>query len=257
MDIELAKKIAIEAVKSAGKIVAEYFDKEKNVSFKGKRDIVTEVDLKSEKMIIDSITKNFPDHSILSEEAGLIDKKSDYLWMTDPIDGTVNYSRGNSPFCVALCLLEKGKPIISAIYKPIENQLYFSAKGEGTTVNGKKVHVSDKDLENSLAVIDVSSRAEAQKILFPHLKSVLSSGIRMRSWASSLSALSCVASGNIDLYFNFSNKIWDIMPAVLLIQEAGGKVTDIAGGELTMQSTSVLATNGVVHDEMLKLLKDI
>jgi len=255
INLKLAKKVAIKAVKSAGKIVAEDFIKSKETYLKAPRDIVTEVDLKSEKLIINLISKNFPDHSLLSEEAGFIDKKSDYLWIMDPIDGTTNYIRGIDPFCVALCLLERVKPIISAIYMPRHKQLYFAAKGEGATLNGKKIKVSDKNIEDSLAVIDVSSKKDNQDILLTHLRKVLSSGTRMRSWASSLYALSMVSSGNLDFCFNFCNKIWDIMPAVLLIQEAGGIVTDINGQELTLKSSSVLATNGKIHQQVLSLLK--
>jgi len=257
MDIELAKKVAIEAVRGAGELIMENFSKEKTATSKGKGDIVTDVDFISEKFIIDLIEKNFPDHTILSEEAGLIDKKSEYAWIMDPIDGTINYYHGVDPFCVGLCLIKNDDPIISAIFQPARSLFYFAEKGKGATLNGKPIKVSNRGLNDSVIMTHLSSKKETRDRFIPYLEKIFSNGMHMRMFGCGFSDMTRVAGGNFDILFNIKTNIWDIFPGVLLVQEAGGKVTDIKGKKITRMSDSVLATNGVAHEEMLALLKDI
>jgi myo-inositol-1(or 4)-monophosphatase len=227
------------------------------MSFKGKGDIVTEIDFKSEKFMIDLIEKNFPDHSILSEESGMIDKKSEYVWIMDPIDGTINYYHGVEPFCVGMCLIKNDEPLISAIYNPARDYFYFAEKGKGTTLNGKPVKVSSRSLKDSVIMTNLSSKKEARDRLIPHLEEICSSGFHTRMFGCSFSNITLVAGGKFDVMFSIKTNIWDFFPGVLLIEEAGGRVTDINGNKINIKSTSVLATNGVAHAEMLALLKDI
>jgi len=257
MDLELAKTTLIDAVRGAGKIIMDNFDKEKNMSFKSKGDIVTEIDFKSEKFMIDLIEKNFPDHSILSEESGMIDKKSEYVWIMDPIDGTINYYHGADPFCVGMCLIKNNEPLISAIYNPARDYFYFAEKGKGTTLNGKPVKVSARSLKDSVIMTHLSSKKETRDRLVSHLEKIYSNGMHMRMSGCGFSDITLVAGGKFDVLFNIKTNIWDFFPGVLLVEEAGGKVTDIKGEKINIKSTSVLATNGVAHEEMLILLKDV
>jgi myo-inositol-1(or 4)-monophosphatase len=257
INLELAKEVAINAVTGAGDILMANLYEEKRVSFKGPNDIVTHVDIASEKLIMDLIQKNFPDHSILSEESGFTDKKSEYTWILDPIDGTANYYHGYDPFCVALGLAESDEMIINAIYNPVRSHLYFAEKGKGTTLNGKTIKVSDKKMDDALITMGISSKKENRDRLIPNFEKIHSSCSRVRMPGSGLSSIAYVGDGTSEAYFSIKTNPWDILPSALLVTEAGGKVTDINGGELNLKSTSVLATNGIVHEEMLSLLKDI
>jgi len=236
----------------------ENVDKVKKVSFKAKSDIVTDIDIQSEKIIIDKIKANFPNHSILSEESGFADQHSEYVWIMDPIDGTMNYYHSSAPFRVALCLTYKQKPIISTIYNPIKDELYFAEVGQGTTLNNKRIIVNDNfELKNSVVMTHISSKKDARARTILALDSIFKKTLHMRIFGSGLAAMSYVASGKFDVFFNVKTYPWDILPGALLVQEAGGVVTDIEGNKITTESTSVLATNGKVHDQMLQLLKDI
>jgi myo-inositol-1(or 4)-monophosphatase len=258
MNNEQFTKIAIECVMGAGKIVRDNFEKVEHMSFKGRSDIVTQIDLDSEKFIIDKISEHFPGHSIHSEESGLDDHHSEYTWIMDPIDGTINYYHGNGPFRVGLCLLKDKQPIITAIYNPIADRLYFAEKDKGATLNGKRIIVNENfDIRNSVVMTHLSSKKDARARTILALESIFNHTMHMRMFGSGLAAMSYIASGKFDVYFNVKTNPWDILPGALLIEEAGGLVTDIEGKKITNESTSVLATNGKVHNECLKLLENI
>lgn len=258
MNIELTKQIAIQTVKKAGGVIMDNFHKVTQASYKGQSDIVTEVDLASEKIILDTINENFPDHSILSEEHGLIDHGKKYIWITDPIDGTINYYHGASPFRVGLCLLEDMKPIFTAIYNPVRDQLFFAEKGKGATMNGEKMQVNNNtELIHSVIMTHLSSKKEPRARTILALESIFTKSMHMRIFGSGLAAMTYIAEGKFDVFFNVKTNPWDILPGALLVEEAGGMVTDILGNNVTYETTSVLATNGKVHDQMLELLQNV
>src|SRR3989338_7115168 len=165
MDIELAKTTAISGAKTAGKVLGDNFLSKKNMSLKDKSSIVTEMDLKAEKIILDMIRSNFPDHDILSEEAGLIgDNTAKYTWVIDPIDGTTNYYYGMNPYRVGICLLEDKQPILNVLYNPTKSEIYVAQKGGGAFLNDKKITVSSNaDLKNAVVMFHVSSK-EASRL---------------------------------------------------------------------------------------------
>jgi len=246
MDLKLAKTLI------------DNLNKVKTCSFKAKSDIVTEIDIKAEKLIISKIKKNFPDHSIHSEEEGLIDNKSSFLWVIDPVDGTMNYYHAASPFRVAVCLVENNIPLISAIYNPVRDQLYFAERGKGATLNNRKIKVNNNfELKNSVVMTHISSKKDARVRTIIALDSIFNKTLHMRMFGSGLAAMTYVASGKFDVFFNISTHPWDILPGALIVEEAGGVVTDIQGKKINADSKSVLATNGKVHADMLKLLQDI
>ncbi|MDD5071582.1 MAG: inositol monophosphatase family protein [Patescibacteria group bacterium] len=258
MDVNLAKKISIECVKEAGQFLMANINKVKEVSFKAKSDIVTNIDIGSEKIIIDKIKINFPEHSILSEESGFTGQHTGYIWIMDPIDGTMNYYHASAPFRVALCLVYQQQPIISAIYNPVKDELYFAEAGKGAMLNNRKIHVDENnELKKSVVLTHISSKKDARARTILALDSIFKKTLHMRMFGSGLAAMSYIASGKFDIFFNVKTYPWDILPGSLLIQEAGGTVTDIEGKQITIESTSVLATNGKVHDQMLELLEDI
>lgn len=259
MDTELAKKIAMQAVKEAGKILLENIESVEVVAFKAKSDIVTKIDLLSEKIVINLIKKHFPDHAILSEEAGFIGKhSSEYLWIMDPIDGTINYYHGMNPFRVGLCLLKNKQPILTVVYNPTKDDLYFAEKGKGATLNDQPIKVSEEpELNNSVVMTHLSSKKESRVRTILALENIFMKSMQMRIFGSGLAAMCYVASGKFDVFFNIKTNPWDILPGVLLIEEAGGEVTDISGNKITDESTSVVASNGKVHDQIIKLLETI
>jgi len=258
MNIKLAKKISITVAKKAGKFLMDNIDKTKDIRLKAKSDIVTNIDLEVEKIIITAIKKHFPNHKILSEEKGLLDSRSEYSWIIDPIDGSINYLHRQSPFRVGLCLLKNSKPIMSTLYNPVKKELYYSEKGKGSTLNDKKIHVSENNIiENSVAMTHLSSRESPRKRTIFQLNSIFENIMHMRMYGSGLASMSYVAHGRFNIFFNIVTYPWDILPGVLLVEEAGGTVTDIQGNAINEKSTSVLATNGKVHQKMLKLLKNI
>ena len=258
MIIDQVKKISTECVKEAGKLLIDNMDKVKKVTFKAKSDIVTDIDLQSERIMINKIKSIFPEHSILSEESGFADHHSEYLWIMDPIDGTMNYYHASPPFRVALCLMYKQKPILSAIYNPVKDELYYAQAGQGATLNDKRIVVNENfELKNSIVMTHISSKKDGRARTILALDSIFKKTLHMRMFGSGLAAMCYVASGKFDVFFNVKTYSWDILPGALLIQEAGGVVTDIEGNKITTESTSILATNGKVHDQMLQLLEDI
>ncbi|OIN95260.1 hypothetical protein COS81_00135 [candidate division WWE3 bacterium CG06_land_8_20_14_3_00_42_16] len=258
MDLERAKTIAVAAVKQSGRLLMDNLEKVKAVSFKGKRDIVTEIDFQPEKIIVSSILKNFPGHKILSEEKGTSGGSSKYLWIIDPIDGTINYYHASAPFRIGLCLLESHTPILSVIYNPVKDQLFLAEKGRGATLNGQKIKTSDnQELKNAIVLTHLSSKKGARIRTIAALEKIFEKTMHLRIFGCGLAAMTYVATGKFDIYFNVKTYSWDILPGALLVSEAKGKVTDIQGNEISNRSTSVLATNGKIHDQMLKLLKNI
>jgi len=256
--IEQAKKVATNSVKEAGAILMDHLEEVKNRSFKSKHDIVTEIDLKSEKLMCDNIKANFPDHSILSEEKGFADHHSKYIWVMDPIDGTINYYYGASPFRVGLCLLKDKEPIITALYNPVKDQLYFAEKGHGATLNGKPIKISNiSELSEAVVMTHFSSKKEARARTIVSLEKVFKETMQIRVFGSGLASMCYVAQGQFDIFVNVKTNPWDILPGSLLVEEAGGIVTDIKGNKITYESDSVLATSGKVHQETLKLLEDM
>lgn len=253
------KDIAVQAVLDAGKLLQEKIDSVKTISHKTSRqDIVTDIDIEAEKILIDAIQSNFPSHSILSEEAGVIPKGSNYEWIIDPIDGTMNYAHGQPPYRVALCLMKDGEAILSVMAGPHHNQLFVAEKGKGTTLNGKPIHCSDNaELGGAIFMTHLSSKKEPRRRTIQSLEKIFTQTSQVRIYGSGLASMCYVAEGKYDIFYNVQTKPWDILPGVLLIEEAGGTVTDIEGKKITTQSTSVLATNGRLHNEMLALLADI
>lgn len=258
MDNQLAKKVSIDCVKEAGKKLIESFDKVKPMPFEEKNEALNQLSLELERMMIKRIKENFRDHSILSEEKGFIDGNSRYIWVMDPIDGVVNYYNGTTPFRVAICLLEDKEPLISAIYNPIRGQLYFAEREKGATLDGKKIRVNkSSDLGNSIVMTHISSKKEGRTRIVSSLEHIFNHVLNMRLLGSAMAAMTYVANGNFEVFFEVKTYPWDVFPGALLIEEAGGMVTDMEGRRIDMDSTSVLATNGKVHSQMLDLLKDI
>ena len=213
----------------AGILLKEGFGKEHQVDFKHAKDLVTEMDKKAEDLILGEIRLKFPDHSILSEESGVLDGHADKLWIVDPLDGTINYAHGLPIFCVSIAYREKGSLQLAAIYDPMQNEMFSAEKGRGAFLSGNPMKVTGVS-EMHLALLGTSFPAANSDMLarnsriFLHMSGQAQTLRRMGSAALDLAY---VASGRLDGYWQLENHPWDFAAGALLIMEAGGVVTNM------------------------------
>jgi myo-inositol-1(or 4)-monophosphatase len=249
------RTIAIKIVKEAGKILLKEFGN-KNYKAKSRYDIVTKADLKSEKYIISEIKKFFPAQGILSEEIGEIGGSSEYQWIIDPLDGTVNFSQGLGDFCISIALIHKQQTILGIIYQPLLNNLYYAEKGKGAFLNNKKIHVArKKSISEMIGATECAVTDEARRKNFETLTKINDAIKSIRITGSTTLNLAYVAAGKLDFYFNNRLNIWDVAAGFLLIEEAGGKITDLEGRPIEIASGSSVATHKGIQEELRKKLK--
>jgi myo-inositol-1(or 4)-monophosphatase len=249
---------AIEAAHRAGKIIAERYPAGRNVIIKGYRDIVTEVDTAAESVVIDLIRQRFPDHAILSEEAGGQGIGDGYTWVIDPLDGTTNYAHRVPFFCVSVGVLEGGAPLAGAIYDPLRGQVFAAERGKGATLDGEPIHASQTSLfGHTLLGFDWAHSDEVRAQILEFLLRVVPRCGTMRALGAAALGLAYVAAGWLDGYFHLSLKPWDTVAGALLIAEAGGRCTTLDGEPYRAGAPDCLATNGLIHDELLTVLTSI
>ena len=251
------KKTAIDAAKKAGLLLKKNIDKVHRIEFKGVIDIVTEMDKKAEDLIIKTLKNAFPEHGILTEESSEQKTASEYRWIIDPLDGTTNYSHGFPIFCVSIALEKDGEIILGVVCNPMLNELFTAEKGNGAYLNNKKIKVSHiSKLSNSLLATgfpyDVRTSPENNINHFSYF-AVRAQAIR-RAGAAALD-MCYVACGRFDGFWELKLKPWDTAAAMLIINEAGGIVTDFGGKPFSLYSGETLASNNLIHDEMVKVLK--
>lgn len=249
---------AIKAAESSGKILIQYFDKlhdsiQKNENI---RDLVTEVDLLSEKNIKKIITSQFPGHNIIAEESGGLDINSDYCWHVDPIDGTVNYSQGIPLCAISIGLEFKGEIIAGAIHNPFTRELFYASKGNGAFLNGKQISVSNKSkIEDGLYVMAFSSESGESKQnkyqSFGNLNDSTRGVLRLGSAAVALAYLAC---GRIDGFWAKGLFPWDLAAGIILVEEAGGKISNDKGQHFQF-SYKIVVSNTILHQSLLNDLQ--
>ncbi len=251
-ELEVAKK----AVKDAGKIVMKYFGKAK-IKVKPDRTIVTQADTEAEKLMRKIITKNFPDHSIIGEEFGKKKTKSQYMWFIDPLDGTTNFSIGNPFFAVSIALVKNKIPIVGATYYPLRDELFYAERGKGAFLNGKRIRVSNKThVGTSFLAYCHSNDLKSTKVMTKIYSKLKLHTDKVRQIGAATLELCFVACGRIESFMDIGIFPWDVLAGVLLVREAGGKVTTIGGKSFTIDSKSILASNGKIHGKLLKLVKN-
>lgn len=250
------REFAIETARRAGALLKENVGKVGRIEFKGAVDIVTEIDRKSEELIMAAIGKSFPGHGILTEESPEVKQDSPYKWIIDPLDGTTNYSHGFPFFCVSIGFEEAGEVTFGAVYDPMLDELYTAEKGKGAALNGKKITVSAiDDLGRSLLATGFPYDLRASKdnnLNFFSEFAVKAQAIR-RAGSAALD-LCYIASGRFDGYWEMKLRPWDTAAGVLIVREAGGLVTDFSGGPFSIYGKECLATNGLIHENMKRIL---
>lgn len=249
-----------EVTKEAGKILKEGYETDFNISEKeGRNNLVTDLDHKSEKHIINRIKKEYPHHRILAEESGYsnIHENENDLWIIDPLDGTVNFAHGIPIFSVSIALQSKGEIIAGAVYNPIIDELFYAAKGHGAFCNGNKIAVSQQsDFSGSLLVTgfpyNVNENPENTLNTF---QDIIKHGIPIRRLGSAALDLAYVAKGRFEGFWEVQLKPWDVAAGILIVREAGGSVINYQSGKYNLGDTSIIATNGLIENSLLEVIK--
>ncbi|MFY0253291.1 inositol monophosphatase family protein [Chitinophaga sp. 30R24] len=253
----MLKTTLLKATEASGKILQQYFNGPFEVSSKSTvNDLVTEVDKRSEAAIIAIIRETYPDHFILSEEAGEIKTNSTIKWIIDPIDGTVNYANGIPICCVSIGVEKDGEMILGAVYNPFMNELFVAEKGQGATLNGQPIHVSRKtEVAKSCLVTGFPYQWEDMpNNPLQMFERVIKAGIPLRRLGSAAIDLCWVACGRFDGFYEHHLQPWDSAAGALIVEEAGGLVTDFSGNKYTPWQKQVLATNGHIHTALQELV---
>jgi len=254
---EALKNTLLRAVHAGAKQLRKYFDGTFEIRSKDTiNNLVTEVDQKSEEAIIDVIRSEYPEHFILSEEIGELSTESSYKWIIDPIDGTVNFAHGIPICCVSIGLEKDGQLIMGVVFNPLMNELFFAERGKGAFLNNKPIRVSDNgSVERACLVtgfpyrwVDVA--ADPIKVFERFIRM----GLPVRRLGSAAIDLCWVAAGRFDGFWEYNLNPWDLAAGYLIIEEAGGIVTNFKGEPYSVYDKQTLATNNQIHAEMLKVI---
>lgn len=252
-------KIAKQAAKQSGLLIRNRVDKKNEVSIKNNdaSNLVTEVDLLSEKNIIRTIKEHFPDHNIISEEVGQENRGCEYTWVIDPLDGTVSFAHNMPHFSVAVGILKDNQPIVGVIYNVKTDKLYWAEKGKGAFVDGKRIKVSKVDkLEEAAAILGLGSRKRRAERVEKYFQPLIARVGHPYSLGSGATSYTLVANGFADVTVD-GGWIWDFVAGAVIVSEAGGRVTDLEGKEpdWTKERFNLVASNGLIHDAILKEVK--
>ncbi len=249
---------AVETAREAGQILLEKFGRKIRISKKADINLVTEADLASEKFIIEKINTHYPKHSVLAEESGASANSGDNIWrwIIDPLDGTTNFAHGYPCFCVTIALEKAGEIIIGATFDPTRNEIFAAEKGSGAFLNNRQIHVSETEkLSESLLVTGFPYDFKQKPDFARHLNEFLLKGRGVRRDGAAAIDLAYVACGRFDGFWEEGLNPWDIAAGVLFIEEAGGIVTNYTNGKLDIYASPILASNGLIHNEMLEIVR--
>lgn len=250
------KKTAIEAAFKSGSFIKRSSGKVLQISYKGRDDIVTNVDKESEEIIIDILRSRFPDHSVLSEEIGEIEGRNDHRWIIDPLDGTTNFAHAFPFFCVSIALEIAGSVALGVVYDPMRGELFYAESGMGAWLNNKKIKVSEVDkLSGAFLATGFSYGVRRKDKNVVNFRKFLTKAMAIRRAGSAALDLSYVACGRFDGFWEMDLHPWDSAAGYLIVKEAKGKVTRFNGDEYSPYHNNILASNGKIHQQMVRLLK--
>lgn len=250
------KKVAIEAALKSGHFIKKSVGKVKEISYKGRIDIVTDIDKASEEMIIRKLISEFPDHSILSEERAPEHRSSPYKWVIDPLDGTANFAHSFPFFCVSIALEKEGCSILGVVYDPMRDELFFAEEGRGAYLNRKRISVSRVTRlgESFLATGFAYGIREASDDNIGNFKNFLMRAMAIRRAGSAALDFCYVACGRFDGFWELGLKPWDSAAGSLIVKEAKGRVTRFDGSAYNPYNKDALATNTRIHNQMVSVL---
>ncbi|MBO8131830.1 MAG: inositol monophosphatase [Candidatus Marinimicrobia bacterium] len=256
-DIDKIKDFAIGVALEAGKFILKNMKKALKIDYKGRVNMVTEVDKDSQDIIISRISKEFPNAGIIAEESDTKTVNKNITWIIDPLDGTTNFVHGFQCFAVSIAAEIDSKIILGVVYDPVRKEMFYATNGAGAYLNGKKIHVSRiSRLIDSLLVTGFPyelnqyfyKNMELFKALYEKCQ-----GVR-RTGAATID-LCYLACGRFDGYWEFNLNPWDVAAGSIIVKEAGGKISDMKGGDFSIYGKEYLATNGLIHDEMLEVIR--
>jgi myo-inositol-1(or 4)-monophosphatase len=259
MNYDVYKDVALTAAKRAGEVILEGFGSNHNLHFKSSHsDLVTEFDPKAEFAIVSLISSAFPEHQIIAEEGSTGGKHPDYCWFVDPIDGTTNFAHGVPLVCTCIGLQERGEIVVGVVYAPVMNELFVGVKGQGATLNGKPIHVSDTaDLKLSLLATGFPYNRQTVGFNIECFQTFMhiSQGVR-RDGCAGLD-LCNVAMGRYDGFWEYGFAYWDMAAASVIIREAGGSISLPNGAPLLTVSRDVVASNGLIQQQIVDVLATV
>lgn len=249
----------ISIAKEAGRIIKESFNKQLSVEYKSNEsDLVTNIDKASEKLIADFIKIKYPTHGILAEEGGEIKNGSDYTWVIDPLDGTVNFAHGLPIFSVSIGLQKNNETIAGVVYDVMQDVIYSAEKGSGAFANGQRINVSNNsNLSHSILVTGFPYNIKDNPLnAIEKFAAFIRASRGMRRLGSAAIDFCYVANGVFDGFWEVYLNPWDICAGMLIVEEAGGVVTDFEGKQISIHSKQILASNGKIHSDMIQILKN-
>jgi myo-inositol-1(or 4)-monophosphatase len=251
--------VAREAALSAGKILKENLHGPREISYKGEINLVTEMDLRSERAVVAILRAAFPEHGILAEEGTNIQNGSGFTWIIDPLDGTTNYAHGYPCFSVSIALVRNGAPEVGVVFDPMRDELFTAQNGQGAFLNGRQIRVSghDKLINSLLATGFPYDRRESEKNNLDYFHDLLMASQEVRRDGSAALDLCSVACGRFDGFWELKLKPWDTAAGSLIVREAGGMVNDFTGGRSGLYDDEILASNGRIHEQMLEILRAV
>ena len=256
LEITNLLSVAWQAVVTAGNLICEHWQQPKSIDYKGAIDLVTSVDRESERRIVEVLQRNFPGHSILSEEeTDLVGGQGDYRWIIDPLDGTTNFAHGYPQFCVSVALEYHGEMILGLVYDPLRRECFRAVKNGGATLNEDPIRISGvRELDKALLATgfpyDQRENAEYYLSFFKAFM-IRSQGIR-RNGSAALD-LCYVACGRIDGFWELKLRPWDTAAGALIVEEAGDRVSGLSGNPFSIWGEDTLASNAAVHEEMVSV----
>ncbi len=250
-------EFAVEIAREAGLFLKDRLNAPHTIDYKGVINLVTEADRMSEALILERLGQRFPNHSVLTEESPGSDKNSNYRWIIDPLDGTTNYAHGYPVFCVSIALEYQKRITTGVVYNPMMDELFLAERGQGSWLNGRQIKVSGtSDLSLSLIATGFPYDIRESKINnLDHFNSMVKQVQAIRRAGSAALDMAYVAAGRFDGFWELKLMPWDTAAASLLIIEAGGSISDLAGHEFSLNAPHVLASNGKIHQQLINALQ--
>lgn len=248
---------ARKAAMNAGGILRDNIKGVRTISYKGDINLVTEMDTRSERAIVETLQQAFPDHGIIAEEETCIRNDSGFNWIIDPLDGTTNYAHGYPCFSVSIALEHEGEVIVGVVYDPMRDELFSAEKGQGAFLNGARLHVSSVDtlIKSLLSTGFPYDRKESEMNNLDFFRELLMASQEVRRDGSAALDLCSVAAGRFDGFWELKLKPWDVAAGTLMVREAGGTVSNLAGNHVDLNAGEILASNGKIHRQMAAVLQ--
>ncbi len=247
-----AMDVALAATAAAGEIIRGGWNSDRQITFKGRADIVTDIDVNAENAVLEILTGAFPDFGILAEESKPVAGESPYRWVVDPLDGTRNYAQSIPHFCTIVALAKGDEVIAGVVYDPVREETFTAAKGQGAFLNGSPISVTETtELARSLLSFDLGYVDEKAGLAIDLLRSLWPGMYSVRLMGSAGLGVAYAASGRVDLFFHHSLSPWDIAAGLVIAHEAGGRVVDRQGNDATLFTPSVICSSPVLIDGFL------